>query len=170
MTTSARTFTIGTLSERSGCSVDTIRYYERLRLIPGVTRTEGGHRLYNAEHSRRLGFIRRSRDLGLSLAQVRALLHQVDRKALDCGKARPVLEAQLATVRRRIAEFRALEHDLQAMVEVCRGAAKPSCRIDEPGCRVIESWQAEGKSTVQSCRPTGIKRGAAGSHPRARSA
>jgi len=161
MTTSTRTFTIGALSREGGCSVDTIRYYERLRLMPRVTRTEGGHRLYNGEHARRLGFIRRSRALGLGLTQIRGMLEAMAREAMDCDRTQAVLEAQLAEVRRRVAEFRRLEHDLNALIGACRSGAEPSCRVDEPCCHVIESWHVEGKSTVGQPRPPTGKRDAA---------
>ena len=57
----ASRLTIGTLSDRAGCHIETIRYYERIGLMRRAARSEGGHRLYSAEHVKRLGFIRRSR-------------------------------------------------------------------------------------------------------------
>ena len=69
---------IGELSKRSGVNVETIRYYERIGLMPRAARSDGGHRLYGEEHVKRLGFIRRSRELGFALDQIRTLLRLVD--------------------------------------------------------------------------------------------
>src|SRR5262245_43704187 len=78
--------TIGTLSERTGCNVETIRYYERIGLMPRTARSDGGHRLYGEDHRKRLGFIRRSRELGFTLDQVRALLGLVDGRRYTCAQ------------------------------------------------------------------------------------
>lgn len=165
------TFTIGTLAEYSGCSIDTIRYYERLRLIPRVSRTEGGHRLYHQEHTQRLRFIRCSRDLGLSLAQVRGLLDAADRERLDCGTTCSVLEGQRVALRQRIAEFRALERDLNAMIETCRRGAEPSCRIGERSCHVIESRRVDDEASAKQSSARGSRaRGTASVRARPRSA
>jgi MerR family mercuric resistance operon transcriptional regulator len=72
------TMTIGPLSEKTGCNIETIRYYERIGMMPKPPRTAGGHRVYREEHLKRLTFIRRSRELGFTLDQVRNLLLLVD--------------------------------------------------------------------------------------------
>ena len=69
---------IGALSEQTGCHIETIRYYERIKLLPKPQRTEGGHRLYDREQVKRLVFIRRSRELGFSLDEIRTMLGMVD--------------------------------------------------------------------------------------------
>jgi MerR family transcriptional regulator, mercuric resistance operon regulatory protein len=124
-----RVMTIGALAARSRCSVDTIRYYERVGLMPEVPRTEGGQRLYNEQHARRLGFIRRSRDLGLGLAQIRDMLDALERDRADCGKTRALLEERAAAVQARIAEFQALERNLRAAAAACGDETAARCRV-----------------------------------------
>ena len=71
-------FTIGVLSKGTGCNIETIRYYEHIGLLPEPPRSQGGHRLYEEDHLGRLTFIRRSRELGFTLDEVRGLLRLVD--------------------------------------------------------------------------------------------
>ena len=72
----------GTLSKATGCKVETIRYYERIGVLPSPPRTEGGHRAYGEDHLKRLNFVRRSRELGFSLNEVRQMLRLVDGTAV----------------------------------------------------------------------------------------
>ncbi len=72
------TMLIGSLSKRTGCNIETIRYYERIGIMPKPPRTEGGHRVYTRDRLKRLTFIRRSRELGFTLDQVRNLLSLAD--------------------------------------------------------------------------------------------
>lgn len=127
----SRAFEIGVLAERTGCSVDTIRYYERIALLPPVPRTRGGHRLYTDAHSRRITFIRRSRELGLSLKQIRDLIAGIDGNAYACSDARRLLEQRAARIRARIEELEVLERDLRAMLRRCGDAELTNCRIIE---------------------------------------
>jgi MerR family mercuric resistance operon transcriptional regulator len=79
---------IGILSKRSGVNVETIRYYERIGLLPAPPRSASGYRIYSSAHADRLQFVRRARDLGLSLDEVRRLLGLADQKSSSCGKVR----------------------------------------------------------------------------------
>jgi hypothetical protein len=65
-------FAIGALSKRTGCNIETIRYYERAGLLPTPGRSPGGYRLYGTDHLKRLAFVRRARALGFSIDEVRA--------------------------------------------------------------------------------------------------
>ncbi len=77
---------IGTLSKRTGCNIETIRYYERVRLLPTPARSAGGYRLYGTDHLKRLTFIRRARALGFSIDEVRTLLKLADERGdPPCG-------------------------------------------------------------------------------------
>lgn len=122
-------FTIGGLARGSGCSVDAIRYYERKRLMPRVPRTEGGHRLYDRRHAARLAFIRRCRELGLSVEQVRDLLDGIDREACGCGEIRAVLQNRAAAVKRQLVDLQKLERSLHRMIGVCGDATTADCRV-----------------------------------------
>src|SRR3546814_19057749 len=73
-----RSLTIGDLAKATATKVETIRYYERIGLLPAPARTQGNYRSYTADHLRRLSFVRRSRELGFTLEQVRALLDLAD--------------------------------------------------------------------------------------------
>jgi len=75
---------IGELGRLTNTKVETIRYYERIGLLSAPARTSGNYRAYGAEHLNRLSFIRRSRDLGFSLDQVRALLDLADERERPC--------------------------------------------------------------------------------------
>src|SRR6266545_3171923 len=98
--------TIGTLSERTGCNIETIRYYERIGLMPRTARSAGGHRLYGEEHVKRLGFIRRSRELGFTLDQVRTLLALVDGRRYTCAQVKRITVEHLDEVHRKVADLR----------------------------------------------------------------
>ena len=80
--------TRGELGSATGCNIETIRYYERIGLLPEPPRSPGGHRLYEEEHLRRLTFIRRSRELGFTLEEVRGLLRLVDGGLYTCAEVK----------------------------------------------------------------------------------
>lgn len=120
---------IGELSARTGCNVETIRYYERIALLPAPPRTAGGHRAYGEDHHKRLNFIRRSRELGFTLQQVRDMLRLVDGGAYTCGEVRALTLEHLHEVRGKIADLQRLERDLAAMAAECEGGAVPDCPV-----------------------------------------
>ncbi len=121
--------TIGRLAERSGVHLETVRYYERIGLMPEPRRTEGGHRVYGHEHLKRLGFIRRSRELGYSLQEIRSLLGLVDGGDYTCAEVRDMTLQHAAEVRRKIADLRRLERSLKEMAAQCSGDTVPKCPI-----------------------------------------
>ena len=114
-----RLVTIGALSERTEVNIETIRYYERIGILPNPPRSKGGHRLYAEEYQRRLVFVRRARQLGFSL--VRALLRLTDDRHMACGKVKRITENHIADIHRKVDELKRLEHALSAMVTQCRG-------------------------------------------------
>lgn len=124
-------YTIGKLSERTGCKIETIRYYERVGLMPAPPRSAGGHRLYDAGHADRLSFIRRTRALGFPLGEVRALLDAVDSGDYSCAAVRALTLRQLDGVRHRIAALRKLEKALRDMARACEGGDRPPCAVVE---------------------------------------
>ena len=84
--TNSRGYGIGDISRKTGVNIETVRYYERIGIMPEPDRTEGGNRQYNHEQLKRLHFVKRSRELGFNLEEVRALLKLVDRKDFTCGE------------------------------------------------------------------------------------
>lgn len=124
-------FTIGVLSRRTGVNIETVRYYERIGLIPAPARSEGGHRLYGGGHLLRLNFVRRARDLGFTLNEVRALLDLAEQRDRPCAEAREVAAVHLTDVRSKIISLRAMERVLSDMVARCAEGSTPDCPIIE---------------------------------------
>jgi len=121
-------FTIGELARCSGVQVETIRHYETLGLLSQPPRTEGGHRRYSDEHLRRLVFIRRSRELGFTLADVRTLLELAGERPC-CRAIRETAAAHLDAVRRKIADLERMERTLSETVARCEADTSPACPI-----------------------------------------
>ena len=118
---------IGKLAAETGVNIETIRYYERVKLLSAPARTDGGHRVYNADHVQRLTFIRRSRELGFSLDDIRLLLALSDGKR-DC-EAKELTMRHLADIRGKISSLRRLERALKGMTEACKPGDQNSCPI-----------------------------------------
>jgi MerR family mercuric resistance operon transcriptional regulator len=93
------------LSKHTGTNIETIRYYERVGLLPPPARSSGGYRLYGTAHLKRLTFVRRARALGFPLAEVRKLLTLADQKRRPCAEVRVVAAAHLEDVKGKIADL-----------------------------------------------------------------
>src|SRR3546814_14027019 len=104
------------LSRRTGCNIETIRYYEKIGLLPAPARSDGGHRLYGHGHLMRLGFVRRARELGFTLDEIRALLRLAEDRDRPCAEAREVAAAHLTDIRTKIADLQAMESVLAGPV------------------------------------------------------
>ena len=127
--------TIGALAEATRCTVPTIRYYEEIGLLPEATRRTGGHRVYGESDLRRLTFIRRCRDFGFPIEQVRELVALAGSPKRDCTAARDLAAEHLGEVRRKLKELRALERSLETFVDACNaqcaGGPADACVILE---------------------------------------
>ena len=121
--------TRGVIAARTGVNIETVRYYERIGLLPEPPRSEGGHRLYTEDLLRRLNFIRRCRELGFPVQEVRALLSLVDGGDYSCGEVRELTLRHLEDVRAKIADLRRLERTLAEVSSQCEGGAVPDCPI-----------------------------------------
>jgi MerR family mercuric resistance operon transcriptional regulator len=143
---SPRRLTIGKLAALSGVNLETVRYYERIGLMPEPSRTEGGHRLYDASHQRRLTFIRRGRELGFSIHEIRALLDLAEPQRRSCDEVRAIAAAHLADVRAKLADLVRLEVILAGTVGLCAASAKT------PSCAVLEMLEAPPRP-VHDLRP-----------------
>ena len=122
---------IGGLSKHTGANIETIRYYERVGLLPAPTRTPGGYRLYGSDHLKRLIFIRRARMLGFSIGEVRTLLRLADERKRPCAEVRVVAGAHLEDVRAKIADLRAMERVLRDTVARCADGRRADCPLIE---------------------------------------
>lgn len=123
------TYPIGVLSKKSAVKIETIRYYEKIGVMPAPARSEGGYRLYAPEHLKRLSFIRRGRELGFSLNELRALLRLVDGHAYACSEVRALTLDHVADIRRKIADLRRLERVMTSIASKCSGRKTPDCPI-----------------------------------------
>lgn len=122
---------IGDLSAESGVNIETIRYYERIGLVPRPRRTASGYRRYTMDDLSRLRFIRRTRDLGFGLPEVKALLALAGREPRACGRAKAVAEVHLQAVRTRLADLRRMERVLSRLIRDCADGERPHCPLIE---------------------------------------
>ena len=125
----SRHFGIGELSNLTGVKIETIRYYERQKLLPDPPRTEGGHRCYNEDHLKRLTFIRRSRQLGFSMEEIRELLILVEGGLYTCGEVKALTMEHAKSVREKINDLTRMEATLLNISSRCSGGAVPDCPI-----------------------------------------
>ena len=123
--------TIGELARRTGAKVETIRYYERIGLLPEPGRTAANYRAYDASHLARLSFIRRGRGLGFSLDDVRELLGLADQRDRSCAAVDVIAGRHLAETERKIADLAALRDELSDLIGRCRRHTVADCRIIE---------------------------------------
>lgn len=121
--------TRGELARRSGCHLETVRYYEKIGLLPPPMRSQGGHRLYGIGDQRRLRFILRGRELGFSIEELRSLLSLVDSRSYTCGEISELTAEHLQSVRRKIADLKRLERTLTTISKECKGGAVPDCPV-----------------------------------------
>jgi len=124
-----QTYSIGELARATGMKVETIRYYERIGLLPSPARTAGNYRAYIKPHLERLSFIRRGRDLGFSLDAVRELLRLSDDRQQPCDEVDQMAHTHLAEVESKIADLIALRGELKQLIEQCRRGTVAECRI-----------------------------------------
>lgn len=135
----ARAMPIGSLSIRTGVKVETIRYYEKVGLLPQPNRSDGNQRRYGREHVERLAFIKHARDLGFPVDGIRALLRLSDNPHMACDEAHSIAVAHLNDVRHKIAQLRSLEKELDRIAATCSGGMT-AC-----DCAIIEAMADHGQ-------------------------
>ncbi|MBX9642844.1 MAG: MerR family DNA-binding protein [Novosphingobium sp.] len=129
------TIAIGELSRRTDCNIETIRYYERVGLTPQADR-RGRYRCYGIADVRRLRFIRRARELGFTLEEIRALLGIAADGAMSCAEARMIAASHLVSVRARLTDLQRMERVLDEAVQACDAG-------DRTGCPMIDTLSAQ---------------------------
>ncbi|MBI0539720.1 MerR family transcriptional regulator [Roseomonas sp. KE2513] len=122
---------IGALAKATGTKVETIRWYERVGLLAAPARTAGNYRTYGEPHLGRLSFIRRARDLGFSLEQIRTLLDLAEDRERSCDAVDAIAREHLGEVDRKIADLQALRRELDSLSGQCRHGKVAECRIIE---------------------------------------
>lgn len=120
---------IGELSKRSGVHVETIRYYERIRMLAPPPRTASGRRVYDHADLRVLVFIRRARELGFSLEEIRALLRLGGPEKASCREVREIASHHLEDIRAKLDDLKKLERLLARTVAQCSGKTAPDCPV-----------------------------------------
>ncbi len=120
--------TIGKLSDHTGVKIETIRYYEKIGLMPAPPRTPSGHRVYDNAQAKRLKFIRRGRELGFSITDIRSLLGLEDHPP-SCADVHALTECHLKAVHSKINDLKKLAHTLTAAAKECDRGADPNCPI-----------------------------------------
>jgi DNA-binding transcriptional MerR regulator len=124
------TFTIGSLAKRTGVKVVTIRYYEQVGLLPLCERTSGNYRVYSLEHLQRLHFVRKCRDLGFSVDQIRDLLLLSSSNASTCAGVCNAAAEHLREIESKIADLKRLATELRRIGASCNGRRSiTECRI-----------------------------------------
>jgi len=123
--------TIGNLSKETGVKIETIRYYEKVSLMPDPLRKESGHRLYGIEQVKQLRFIKRARELGFSLADIRELIG-AENDPPKCEDVFDLTQTHLADIREKIADLKRLETRLSSIAKNC-------ARGDDPNCPIIDA-------------------------------
>ncbi|GAB6170734.1 Hg(II)-responsive transcriptional regulator [Paradesulfitobacterium aromaticivorans] len=127
--------TIGELAKNAGVNIETIRYYERLGLIPEPPRTQSGYRVFPLEVVHRIRFIKRSQDLGFTLSEINKLLSMTESGSYGCREVREFASQKIKEIELKI-------HDLQNMKSILQDLSSKCCdewAIDD--CPIIESLQ-----------------------------
>jgi Cu(I)-responsive transcriptional regulator len=125
------------LAKATGTKVVTIRYYEQIGILPEPARTEGNYRAYSHEHMRRLRFIRRCRDLGFTLDQVRELLRLSSQQNQECAEVDRITAQHLAEIEQKITDLKRLAGELRRLSACCQGNGIIA------DCRIIEALSPE---------------------------
>lgn len=119
----------GELARRTGCNLETIRYYEKIGLLPEPPRDSNGYRAYDDFHFRRLRFILRGRELGFGIDEIRGLLTLVDGGNQSCTEVKQRTELHLEDVRGKIADLQRMERVLARTAAQCSGEDVPHCPV-----------------------------------------
>ena len=129
-----KAYRIGEVAAEAGVTVDTLRYYEKLGVLPRARRTSGGLRQYGADILTQLRFIHEAQALGLTLSDVRHLVGDQGRVGRDrCRKVRDLLSARLKDVDAKLAQLQSFRQTLQSHLEACEDVLAQ----ERPACPVI---------------------------------
>ncbi len=129
--TNMQGYAIGRMSHLTGVNIETIRYYERIAIMPKPDRTGGGNRQYNHDQLKRLSFVKKCRDLGFSLDEIRALLEMVDGHDFTCGEVHDMTVSHLNNINKKLSDLIQLEKTLSKMASQCSKGDVPECPIIE---------------------------------------
>ena len=134
---------IGALSKETGCNIETIRYYEKIGLLPIANRSSGGHRVYTEQHRARLLFIRQGRELGF-----RELISLSGDQQRSCGEALSVVSKHLESVEAKLAQLQSIRKELQSMAASCQTCCPGTMA---PDCTIVEALAESGIKVSSKC-------------------
>ncbi|MEP0321758.1 MerR family transcriptional regulator [Bauldia litoralis] len=132
----AKGFQRAELARKTGCHLETIRYYEKIGLMPDPPRTPAGYRVYDESHAVRIRFILRGRELGFSIEEMKGLLELVDGDTQTCAAVKKRTDEHLRNVRAKIRDLKRVERVLATTAAQCSGQEVPECPVLE----VLGSW------------------------------
>jgi MerR family mercuric resistance operon transcriptional regulator/MerR family gold-responsive transcriptional activator of gol and ges genes len=145
----ASELTIGKLAKQVGVNIQTVRYYERRRMLSPATRTSSGYRLYGEDALKRLCFIKNAQALGFTLREIADLLSLRVSSTARCGDVQRKAQAKLAQVEAKIRDLRALDRALQCLIHACK-AGQPTDR-----CPILKSMEENTKKQDESAKGRG---------------
>ena len=122
---SKKGITRGVIAKETGINAETIRYYEKIELLQPPARSRGGHRIYNPEHAQRLRFIKRCRELGFTLEEIRGLLMLVDRQEVSCQRVQHIADEHALSIRQKINDLKKMAKTLKDLSNQCSGEDVP---------------------------------------------
>ena len=122
---------IGEMSRQTGVGIETIRYFEKIGMMPAPGRSEGGNRRYTTVHLQRLFFINRCRQIGFSQSEIKTLLSMVDAKDVTCAEVHSITVEHIRDIKQKIRDLRKLEKVLTQMANECSRGDIPECPIIE---------------------------------------
>ncbi|MFZ5593898.1 MAG: MerR family transcriptional regulator [Pseudomonadota bacterium] len=131
-------FSIGDFSEATGCPIETIRYYERIGILPKPPRSAGGHRLYNQTHIQQLRFVLKARQMDFTLAEVKELLNLAADDRAPCQEVLGMTDRNLLAIQKKIDQLTSLKQKLQGLSKTC----ETTCCADKASasdCVIIEA-------------------------------
>ena len=147
---------IGELARRADCPVETVRYYEKARLLPSAPRSAGNYRLYGKPHVERLQFIRNCRSLDMALDEIRTLLRFCESPEKNCEEVNALLDEHIGHVAERMTELKVLERQLRELRRMC---GKPSAARD---CGILNQLACTAVSPAPRKNASGHVHGAHG--------
>ncbi len=146
-----RTLTVGVLAKESNINLETVRYYERIGLMPKPKRRESGYRFYGEDDVARLSFIVRAKELGFTLKEIRELLAMRIDSDTKCADMKSLAERKILDIETRINDLRRISEHLQALVEQCTDG---DLSLEE--CPVVKALAPSGFHGVETGgRPPG---------------
>lgn len=138
---------IGELARQAGCEVETIRYYEREKLLSAPARSASGYRQYSGAHLGELNFILHCRSLGISLAEIRLLARFRADPSLACEDINRLIDRHIGSVHQQLESLRLLEHQLQTLRERCQHGS------DAAHCGILQTLVQAAEGAPCPCHP-----------------